>query len=106
MEIKLTKEADKLLDVMFSVYRARRKEGQGKRAAARFDGMFLEEMHPFCTWPAGDLDDALNELSENGFVDAYVTGDCALTSSAIAFFEDRIADGFKEVTSYLSQFLP
>lgn len=105
MEIKLTKEADKLLAVMYREYLARRKEGQGKQSAGRFDDMYLAGLSPISAWPSEDLSCALNELEEAGLAKVYITGDCELTDAAVAIMEDRFTDGLAAVAGYLVQLI-
>lgn len=106
MEIKLTKEADKLLAVMYKEYLARRKEGQGKGSASHFEGTYLAGLTPISAWPEENLYDAINELKRKGLAKAYITGDCELSEEAIAIMEDRFADGLAAVSSYLVQLIP
>lgn len=105
MEIKLTKEAGKLLAVMYKEYLSRRKEGQGKGSAKYFDWMYLAGLTPISAWPEGDLSDALNELKRHGLATVYITGDCELSDDAIAILEDRFVDGLVAVTAYVSQLM-
>ena len=105
MEIKLTKEADKLLAVMYREYLSRRKEWQGKGSAKDFDWMYLAGRTPISAWPEGDLSDALNELKRHGLATVYITGDCELSDDAIAILEDRFVDGLVAVTAYVSQLM-
>lgn len=106
MEIKLTKEADKLLAVMYSAYRARRKEGQGKSTARHFDGMYLASLPPCCDWPEEDFSGAMHELSRSGLVVENIIGDCDLSEKAVSILEDRVTDGLVDAASFVAQFIP
>ena len=63
MEVKLTKEADKLLTVMYREYLNKRKAGQPKSCAKEFEYDYLNSMEPFNAWPDGDFSETLRELA-------------------------------------------
>ena len=106
MEIKLTKEADKLLAVMYNEYLTRRKEGQGKSSARCFEETYLAGLTPISAWPEEDVFDAINELGRKGLAKVYISGSCVLTDDAIAILEDRFVDGLKEVAQHIVQLIP
>ena len=106
MEVKLTKEADKLLTVMYREYLNKRKAGQPKSCAKEFEYDYLISMEPFNAWPDGDFSETLRELASKNLIKVYIGGDSELTDDTIATMEDRFVDGFKSIASYLSQFIP
>ena len=106
MEVKLTKEADKLLTVMYREYLNKRKAGQPKSCAKEFEYDYLNSMEPFNAWPDGDFSETLRELASKNLIKVYIGGDSELTDDTIATMEYRFVDGFKSIASYLSQFIP
>lgn len=106
MDVKLTKEADKLLTVMYREYLNKRKAGQPKSSAKEFEYDYLNSMEPFNAWPDGDFSETLRELASKNLIKVYIGGDSELTDDTIATMEDRFVDGFKSIASYLSQFIP
>lgn len=46
LDIKMSKEADALLSVLYAVYKSRRKEGMSKSSAKEFDPDFFQNVEP------------------------------------------------------------
>ena len=106
MDLKLTKEADKLLAVMYKEYLEKRKHGLSKSDSREFEAYYFDKIATFSSWPAGDLSDSMNELRENGLIKMYIDGSCSLNEIAIATAEDRLKDSVVAGGSYLAQFIP
>ena len=106
MDVKMSKEADTLLSVMYSIYKARRKEGVSKSSAKEFEPDALLSVEPLKHWNTDDLAEARTELKRNGFVKTSVIGESELTETAIAIMEDRIKDGLIAGAEFLSNFIP
>lgn len=106
MGVKMSKEADTLLSVMYSIYKARRKGGMSKSSAKEFDPYILQSVEPLKHWNTDDIAEARIELKRNGFVKISVIGESELTESAIAIMEDRIKDGLIAGAEFLSNFIP
>ena len=104
--MELTKETDKLLCKIYAEFLSRRKSGSSRSSAKLFSSPeqlaceFLQETHP------DDIHDCIQELRKIGFVRCYVTGDFCLEDSAIIYMENRFKNGLKEVTDFITKFIP
>lgn len=106
MDVKMSKEADTLLSVMYSIYKARRKEGMSKSSAKEFDPYILQSAEPLKHWSTDDIAEARVELKRNGFVKISVIGESELTENAIGAMEDRVKDGLLAGAEFMSKFIP
>lgn len=106
MEIKLTKEADKLLLAAYHEYLSRRRAGLTRSNSRCFADGYWSTRAPFDAWLPGDLYDVECELVRKGLLARHITGETALKDDAIAILEDRFSDGLKSLTSYISQLIP
>lgn len=64
LDIKMSKEADALLSVLYAAYKSRRKEGMSKSSAKEFDPDFFQDVEPLSNWNADDLSEARVELKK------------------------------------------
>lgn len=103
MDIKLTKEADQILAILYQEYLSKRKERKSKYDSRRNDTDHLESLAPFNSWPDGDFSDALCELGRKKLIKIYIGGDCELLDDTIAILEDRFKDGLKSIAKYLAE---
>ena len=106
LDIKMSKEADALLSVLYAAYKSRRKEGMSKSSAKEFDPDFFQDVEPLSNWNADDLSEARVELKSNGLVKTSIVGECELTENAIAIMEDRVKDGLLAGAEFVSKFIP
>lgn len=106
MAIEITRDAEKMLVSLYNVYLKRRKEGQSKRDARRFDDLFFAQHAPFTEMHRSDVSDTRLELGQNGLLRNYIAGDCELTDAAIYYLENRFKNGLSDVISFLAQFIP
>jgi len=90
----LTRSAKDSLATLYSEYRQRIKNGQGKEQAGYF---------PNC---AGSLSESRKELKAAGYIQIDVVGNVRLTDKAIILMENKKKDAIKEGLSFLSQLKP
>ncbi len=105
MDVKLTKEADQVLAMLYQQYLSKRKEGKSKYDSRRNDTDHLESLAPFNSWPSGDFSDALCELARKDLIKLYISGDCELLDDTIALLEDRFTDGLLSLSKYFAEFI-
>lgn len=104
--MQLTRDTDKILCLIYEEFLERRKSGLSKSVAKTFEHpsalqeQFLQGIHE------DDIYDALTELSHNGMIRAYYDMGFQLNDSAIIYMENRFKNGLKEVTDFISKFIP
>lgn len=104
--VTLTKDADKLICVLYKEFLARRKKGTSKADARHFPDGTIESFDPISKWLPSDVSDAMLELARADLLRITIDGDCNLTDSAIICMENRFKDGLKEVLVFISNFIP
>ncbi len=104
--MELTKDADKMICVIYKSYLQAKKNGCAKAEARRFDDFALSEIPTFESWNPRDISDTLQELKRKGLVKIYITGDFELSDSGIIYMENRFKNGLLEVTDFISKFIP
>lgn len=104
MDIKLTKDADKLICVIYKEYLTRIKDGTPKRNAKEFPDHL--------SWPDSfhqefsddDIMETIPELKQAGFIDLYIHGGFQLKPDAIIYMEQRFPDGISGVLEWMAKF--
>ena len=103
MDITLTKDADKLIFLIYKDYLERRENGLPKSSA---------KAYPERTdWPktltdhfsAEDVRDTLRELKNNGLTRNYLYGGFALTDQGIAYMENRFPNGVSQILEWMGK---
>lgn len=106
-EIRLTKDADALLCVLYKEYLDRRKNGTSKRTARFFGGSQHIQATLMTKWSADDVNETCYELSENDMLSCFsadnVVCESALTDTAIVYMENRFKDGLSTFFQHLEQ---
>ena len=104
--MELTKDADKMICVIYKTFLQARKNGCSKAEARRFNASALEEFPAFEDWHPRDISDTLLEIGRLGLVRIYIGGDFELSDSGIIYMENRFKNGLLEVTDFISKFIP
>ena len=104
--IEFTKDADEMLCVLYKEFLSRRKDGEAKSEARRFEDGTIQTFKPMCNWPHSDITDVMLELAKADFLRITIGGDCELKDNAIIYMEKRFENGLKEVLSFISPFIP
>lgn len=104
--MQLTRDTDKMLCLIYEEFLERRKNGLSKSSAKSFEHptalqeQFLQGIHE------DDIHDALIELDRNGLIRLYYDHGFQLNDSSIIYMENRFKNGLKEVTDFISKFIP
>lgn len=104
--MELTKDADKMICVIYKSFLQARKNGCAKADARRFNKSALKGFPAFETWNPRDISDTLLEIGRKGLVKIYIGGDFELSDSGIIYMENRFKNGLLEVTDFISKFIP
>lgn len=108
-EIKLTKDSDALLCVLYKEYLDRRKKGIPKAEAKFFFGSesIHEELMP--KWALEDVDDTCRELDHAALLECFYGDDVVcqaqLTPEAIIYMENRFKDGLASLLGHLKSLM-
>lgn len=101
--VELTKDADKLLGLIYYNYLVRIKDKQPKRQARYYadsDNWPNSFRENFCD---EDIRDLLAELKRAGFVKIYLYGAFELEDAGIIFMEKRFPRGLEQVFTWLER---
>lgn len=110
MDTILTKDANKLLCILYKSYLQKRKSGSSKSDACEFGSSqdIREELLPEYSFE--DVDYTCFELAQTDFIDCFEADGIAyrvlLNSQGIAFMENRFKNGLSEVVDFISKFVP
>lgn len=104
-EIRLTKDADALICVLYKEYLEQRKAGKSKNSAKYFGGSQQIHTKLMTKWSFEDVDDTCRELSRAGLLGCLfaddVTAEAMLTDLAIYYMENRFKDGLASILHHL-----
>lgn len=106
MNVELTNDADKMICCIYKTFLQRRKNDAPKSEARRFADDYFSSDCKLSSWNTKDLSDTLIEIARVGLVKIYIGGNFDLTDSGIIYMENRFKNGFKEVTDFISKFIP
>lgn len=101
--MNLTKDAYKTLCIIYKEYLIKC-DTLSKSDAKEFTENDLENL--LCDFNFDDLDDILNELESVDFISRDIIGNVSLTSDGIICMENRFKKGFKDVTDFITKFIP
>lgn len=103
---ELTKDADKLACSMYKSYLQKRKNGVNKVNARHFEPKEIETYKLCSDWSIQDIKTTVSELKKVGLGDMYFNGGFFANERFIIYMENRFVNGIKEVTDFLSKFIP
>ena len=108
MPDNLTKDADKLISIIYARFLNKRNQGFSKSDAKQFDDFETLHSEVNIKDSVEDIKDTGEELKKLGFLDykVYITGETSpiiLTDSAIVYMENRFKNGAKEVLEYIEK---
>lgn len=104
--IELTKDADKMLCIIYKMYLEKIKNGMSKTKSNSFEDDFYKEDNILSAWHRDDITTTFLELGRKGFLKIYIGGNFNLTDQAIIYMENRFKDGFLAVADFISKFIP
>lgn len=105
----MTKDSEKLLCLMYKHYLSRIKDGISKAGAKSFGGLGV-----ICALVPNEKSENVletcRELGRSGMLrNTYASNTIyrsIITDEAIEFMENRLKNGLKDISSFLSQFIP
>lgn len=104
MEIQLTKDADKLICLIYKDYLNRRDKGKDKSSAKAYPERSDWPKSLTDSFTEADVRDTLRELKSAGLVRSYLYGGFALTDKAIVYMETRFPNGISQVLEWMGKF--
>lgn len=104
--MNLTKDSDKLACIIYKEYLNRRKSGESKANAKRFNYNFHSAIKSLSDWHIDDIDETINELKRANFVKKYIDGGFVLLDDFIIYMENRFKNDIIGVTDFLSKLIP
>ncbi len=103
LNVKLTKDADKILCEIYAAYIKRRADGTPKRAAKDFADQARWPVNYSLEWRSEDGAEALAELKRAGMIKLYLYSGFCLNDEAIIYMENRFKNGISEVLDWLGK---
>lgn len=107
---ELTKDADKMLCVLYKEYMQRRSNSVPKRDSKFFGDANFIKVTLFNEMSVSDISETARELSKANYVEADFADDeldyLILTDDCIVRMESRFKNGFLEVVDFISKFIP
>lgn len=103
MAVELTKDADRLICLIYKEFLSRRESGISKGIAKdfgdpeRWPASFLQEMQ------REDISDTLPELKKVGIIKLYINSGFRLEDSGIIYMEQRFPKGVAQVLDWLGK---
>lgn len=102
MEVILTKNADKLICLIYKEYLRRCSNGVAKAQAVNFD-VGGENCDAFNDFPKQDFSATLRELKDAGMLKVYIYDDFKLEPAGIIYMEQRFPNGISQVLDWLAK---
>lgn len=103
MEVRLTKDADKQICLIYKEYLFRIKDGATKRQAKDFSDQtkwpesFLDE------FSKADFSETMMELKNAGLIKRYIYGGFMLEDNAVIYMENRFPNGASQVLDWIAK---
>lgn len=104
--MELTRDTDKIFCLIYEEYLNRRKLGLPKSQAKLFDSPALLQKQFLQGMLEDDISDAILELSHAKAIRMYYDRSFYLEDAGIIYMENRFINGLKEVTDFISKFIP
>lgn len=107
MTLRLTRDSDALICLLYKHYCQQLKRGISKSDAKQFGGS--PEIHKSIApkWTFENVDETCKELSRAGLLNCYcaenIVWDSSLSDEGIIYMENRFKDGLKDVLEYLEK---
>ena len=108
-DIKLTKDSDTLICVLYKSYLEARKSGASKREAKMLGGASDIQRKLMQKWSLEDVEDTLWSLHRLGLISAMPADNtvyfATLTDDGIYYMENRFKDGISGLIEHLSKLI-
>lgn len=102
---ELTKDADKMLCIIYKQYLNKVEDGNSKTASREFKEDFYTSDRTLSHWQEDDIATFLIELGKKGYLKIYFGGNFFLTDKAIIYMENRFKKGLSEVVDFITKFI-
>lgn len=106
----LTKDAKKVLYILYKEYSDRRKHGFSKSQSRNFSSTSSIHEQFLPDWDIDDLEEILRELGRNNFLNNFYADDtvynCNLSDYAISTMENQRAESLLNAADFISKFIP
>lgn len=103
MNTELTKDAQKLVALLYKSYLERRKSGMSKTNAKFFE---LNEIYSLTDDYPEDVDETIREIKSVYPLKEDIIGNITLSDKIISYMENRFKKGLVDILSFLAQFIP
>lgn len=102
----LTKDAEKLISLLYDVYLEKRENGKSKACAKQFGGSNLIKEKLLINWSIADIDEICRELNRAGLLNCTYANNtvylASLSDEGISYLEKRFKNGLKDVIQFLA----
>lgn len=106
----LTKDAKKVLYILYKEYSDRHKHGFSKSQSRNFSSTSSIREQFLPDWDIDDLEEVLRELGRNNFLDNFyadgIVYNCNLSDYAISAMENQRAESLLNAADFISKFIP
>lgn len=103
--VELSRDAQKLLSVLYETYQARRKAGMSKLSARDFQADKITEICEAMGWQKDDVLSTEGELRKTGFIVVFMQGACRLEDPAVVYMENHFKNSVTDALSIVSETL-
>ena len=104
MVISLTKDADKLICLIYKEFLSRRSHGTSKSQAKDFGNPTEWPKSFLSEFSADDMGDTLAELKQSGIIKLYINNGFQLEDFGIIYMEQRFPNGVAQVLDWIGKF--
>lgn len=102
---ELTKDADKMICVIYKMYLEKIKSGMSKTASNAFEEDFYRFDKLLSKWHPDDITTTFLELGQKGYLKIYISGNFEITNQAIIYMENRFKNGLLDLIDLVSKFI-
>ena len=102
---ELTKDADKMLCIIYKMYLEKTKDGMSKTAANAFEEDFYRFDKLLSKWHPDDITTTFLELGQKGYLKIYISGNFEITNQAIIYMENRFKNGLLDLVDFVTKFI-
>lgn len=108
--MELTKDAEKMICVLYRDYLEKRNDGIPKSKAISFGSSHNIHQKLFPNMVFEDVDDTCRELSRAKLLNCFwadnIAYNVALSDSGIVYMENRFKNNILKITDFISKFIP
>lgn len=102
---ELTKDADKMICIIYKMYLEKIKTGMSKVASNAFEEDFYKSDKLLSKWHDDVVTMTFLELGQKEYLKIYITGNFEITNQAIIYMENRFKNGLLDVVDLVSKFI-